>query len=107
MANPSDQRQPLNDMMDMSNSEHMFILHLKKCGSNQTSATPVWSSSKRLQELQTQIADVRSARTANTDSGGTPQQSLPALWCAARPKAAMATCMRALSAYGRLRPRSW
>ena len=29
MATPSDQWRPLNDIMDMSNSEHMFVLHLK------------------------------------------------------------------------------
>ena len=29
MATPSDQWRPLNDIMDMRNSEHMFVLHLK------------------------------------------------------------------------------
>ena len=30
MATPSDQWRPLNDIMDMRNSEHMFVLHLKE-----------------------------------------------------------------------------
>ena len=49
------------DMTHLSNSEHMFALHPKKCGSNPKEA-PMWSCSKRVQILLTQMADVRSAR---------------------------------------------
>ena len=54
MAIASDQWRLLDDIIDMSNSEHMFALHPKKCRSNPKRVTSVWSFSEHLQKLQTQ-----------------------------------------------------
>ena len=59
MATPCDHWQLLNDIVDMSNNEHIFAAHPNTRGSNPKEVGPMWNTPRRLQELNAHMAAAR------------------------------------------------